>query len=93
MRALWKVARISSAVLPVAGLLMAWARHTLFGRVREWDDSESGEKFILMTLGVLIIVHVAFRIILIVLIFLSFRNLPLDIYETRGWLAFLPSFH
>lgn len=41
---------------------------------------------------VFLFIHCLNRLILIVLVFYSFRSLPLDTYASLDWLSFIPSF-
>lgn len=77
VRILWKVVSAGSGICP----LIAFT-----GYLQE--DADMGK-----LASLYLILHIGFRIFLIVLIFLSFRNMPPKIYETQSWLAFIPSFH
>lgn len=98
MRVLWKVVSVGSAVCPITAILTTWQGDTRDSDLDHffqsgWRDTDGLEKFLVISFWVFIIFHIVFRIILIVLIFLSFRNMPPEIYEISSWLAILPSFH
>lgn len=98
MRVLWKVVSVGSAVCPVAEILTFWQAEIhdySFDRLfeMEWSDAEGVEILLITSFWIFFLLHIVFRIILIVLIFLAFRNVPPEIYDTRSWLAFLPSIH
>lgn len=97
MRVLWKVVSVGSAVCPAVVIFTTWQEDTRYDLDHfyefGWSDKEGIDKLLSIIFWVSFPLHIVFRVILIVLIFLSFRNLPHEIYETRSWLAFLPSFH
>ena len=95
MRVLWKVVSVGSAFCPVVGFFIGSLVDSCYkGDLNSSvSNAEGGERVLAVTFWLLFLLHIVFRILLIVLIFLSFRNLPPGIYETRSWLAFLPSIH
>lgn len=106
VRILWKVASVGSAVCPIVAII-GYLQEDILGK--DYSLHTSGPRLVRFVyryikivvpdtdmgraISIYLLLHIGFRIILIVLIFLSFRNMPPEVYETRGWLAFFPSFH
>lgn len=84
MRILWKVVSVGSAVYPITAFLTYWQEdtHMMLAAYEApdidfgWRETPVGTNFSIIILYVSILLHVVFRFILIVLIFLSFRNFP-----------------
>lgn len=86
VRVLWKVVSIVSAICPVLAIDSFWVDKL----VNLSDDISDG---FAMFLALVFLLHCVFRALLIAFVFYSFRNMPPEIYETRGWLDFVPFFH
>lgn len=82
MLTLWKVISVTSAVLPVGAVALG----VLDALINPSDD-------IPFYGYVFLAVHILVRIILIILLFYSFRDLPSGVYDTQDWLSFIPFFH
>jgi hypothetical protein len=83
-RAIWRAASLAIVFAPVSILL-------LFGYViwSEGSDTVSGTLALLATFPSFFVYIVA-RVILIVLILMSFRSLPPGVYNTVAWTEFIP---
>lgn len=97
VRFIWKVVSIGSAVSPIATLFTYWQGDLLFdsdsGRFANWKYANVSNSLLKIIFYMFFVLHIVFRVLLIGFIFLSFQNLPPEIYETQSWLAFLPSIH
>lgn len=85
LQALWRVISIASAALPIAVLAVL----ILYNSFR----NTKYEKILDRTTYFMVVMHGLVRIILIVLLFYSFRRLPSGVYDTQDWLDFIPFFH
>ena len=85
VRIFWKAVSIASAIMPLAISVLAWIDALLFPT----NDSDALDKCI----EIVMILHCLVRLVLIALIFYSFKNLPSRVYDTQDWLDFLPFFH
>lgn len=85
LQALWRVISIASAALPVVALAVL-TLHDSFKDIKYKDISG-------LTGSFMFVMHGLVRMILIVLLFYSFRRLPSGVYDTQDWLDFLPFFH
>lgn len=85
LQALWRVISIASAALPVAVLAVLILCDS-FENTKYEEILERSAFFIF-------VIHCLVRMILIVLLFYSFRRLPSGVYDTQDWLDFIPFFH
>lgn len=85
-RLLWKSIGLASAILPLIILACNVIEHK--SRSRSFF-----ERYARVAISLFTPIYCIVRVILIVLIFLSFRSLPSGVYDTPNWLEFLPFFH
>ena len=87
MRIFWKTLCIASAIIPLAIMVLAWMDALLF-------PTNDNDNDVLGNCGAIVIaLHHLVRLVLIALIFYSFKSLPSRVYDTQDWLDFLPFFH
>ncbi|KAG2136377.1 uncharacterized protein EDB93DRAFT_1072548, partial [Suillus bovinus] len=82
-RAIWRVASLSIASVPIAILLLNISINWL-------NDDSIVEALLGFVWLVSLVTYIVARVTLIVLILMSFRSLPPGVYETVAWTKFIP---